>query len=242
MITPLNALIGIILIAAVINIFLIVKPTITSGPGGRLLAFIGIFIMPVLIGAMAFNDHMESSKRTEYCLSCHVMKDYGKSLYVDDNEYIPAIHFQNHRVPKDNACFTCHTQYTMYGDYAAKIRGLRHIYYQYIGTIPDSIKLHEPYNNRECLHCHEGARSFEEKDVHISSPGLMDSIKTNKQSCLASGCHDVAHDIRNISKATFWKAENPKYQPEWMRTSKPEPSLTRNDAAQPAATPAPEAD
>jgi hypothetical protein len=26
----------------------------------------------------------------------------------------------------------------------------------------DAIRLYDPYNNRECLHCHLGARSFEE--------------------------------------------------------------------------------
>jgi cytochrome c-type protein NapC len=133
------------------------------------------------------------------------MEDYGKSLHVDDAEYVPAAHFQNHRIPHDMACFTCHTEYTMFGDYAAKMRGLKHLYYQYIGTIPDTIKLYSAYNNRECLHCHENARNFEEKSIHNQTVSMMDSIKRNQMSCMTSGCHDVIHDVRNIGKATLWK-------------------------------------
>ena len=46
---------------------------------------------------------MERAKETTFCLSCHVMQPYGQSLYVDDAHYIPAAHFQNHRVPADQA-------------------------------------------------------------------------------------------------------------------------------------------
>ena len=145
------------------------------------------------------------------------MEQYGKSLYVDDKEFIPAVHYQNHRIPHDMACFTCHTEYTMYGDYAAKLRGLRHIYYQYIGGIPDTIKLASKFNNRECLHCHEGARSFEEQPMHISTPTFMDSIKRNEISCTSSGCHDVIHNVKEINKQTFWKPLSKKDWPAWLR-------------------------
>jgi nitrate/TMAO reductase-like tetraheme cytochrome c subunit len=219
MITPLDSLIGLIIITALIDLFLVVRPSILGATSGQILAFVGIFLMPTIICSMSLETHMENSKRTEFCLSCHVMETHGMSLYVDDKEYIPAVHFQNHRIPKDQACFTCHTSYTMYGDYAAKLRGLRHLYYQYIGGVPDTIRLYEPYNNRECLHCHEGARSFEQQPIHISSPGLMDSIKTNKMSCLAGGCHDISHDISGLRKASFWKPAVKSDCPEWLKDS-----------------------
>jgi len=209
MITPLSILIGLIAVTAVIDLILIYRPAVTREQGGKVLAFAGIVLLPSLIGFSALQTHMEDSKKTEFCLSCHVMEKYGKSLNVDDKEYIPAVHFQNHRIPHDMACFTCHTEYTMYGDYAAKLRGLRHIYYQYIGGVPDSIKLYSPYNNRECLHCHEGARSFEEKPIHYQTAGMMDSIKGNKLSCMTSGCHDVIHNVKDLAKADMWKPLTP---------------------------------
>ena len=64
------------------------------------------------------------------------MHDFGQSLYVDDPSYIPAKHFQNNLVPRDRACYTCHTDYTMFGTMHSKLRGLRHVYVQYLGKIP----------------------------------------------------------------------------------------------------------
>ena len=193
-------------------------------------SLIGLIVVTgILVASMSLETHMENSKRTEFCLSCHAMETHGMSLYVDDKEYIPAVHFQNHRIPKDQACFTCHTSYTMYGDYAAKLRGLRHLYYQYIAGIPDTIRLYEPYNNRECLHCHDGARSFEQQPIHSSTPGLLDSIKTNKMSCLSGGCHDIAHDVSGLKKASFWKPAAPNYCPEWLKDSISTAKLLNSD-------------
>ncbi len=129
------------------------------------------------------------------------MAPYGKSLYVDDPSYIPAAHFQNHRISVDEACYTCHTDYAFYGGFQAKLRGLRHIYVQYLGTIPHPIRLYTPYNNRECLHCHLGARSFESNPVHQA---LMDSIVGNQMSCISSGCHDTVHNVAQLDKVKFW--------------------------------------
>ena len=64
------------------------------------------------------------------------MDDFGKSLHIDDPSYIPAAHFQNNRVPRDQACYMCHTNYTMLGTVTAKINGLRNLWVQYVGTIP----------------------------------------------------------------------------------------------------------
>jgi sulfhydrogenase subunit beta (sulfur reductase) len=58
---------------------------------------------------------------------------------------------------------------------------------------------------RECLHCHLGARSFEEGAVHTADPDLLPAVKANQMSCLASGCHDVVHNIANLNGVKFWK-------------------------------------
>jgi hypothetical protein len=61
------------------------------------------------------------------------------------------------------------------------------------------------YNNRECLHCHLGARSFEEGAVHTADPELLPAVKANKLSCFSSGCHDVVHNVGQLSTVKFWK-------------------------------------
>jgi len=159
---------------------------------------------------MGLSSEMDRSKTTAFCLSCHTMESYGKSLDIDDPGHIPAAHFQNHRVPPDEACYTCHTDYALFGTAKVKLNGLRHVYVYYLGTppAPQDIKLYEPYNNRECLHCHEGARSFEEGAVHTADPATVPAVKSNKLSCLSSGCHEVVHDIAHLKDAKFWKDAN----------------------------------
>jgi len=135
------------------------------------------------------------------------MAPYGKSLYVDDPSYIPAAHFQNARVPRDQACYTCHTDYSLYGGFKSKVRGLHHIYAQYLSTPHQPIKLYHPYNNRECLHCHLGARSFEQGAVHNADPQTMIDIKNNKLSCMSSGCHEDVHNVSKAGQVKYWKPE-----------------------------------
>ena len=202
---PTVVLIAVLLIALVIVCLVVARPAITAGRGGKILAFLGLFIFPVLAGTLGFENHYERSKQTRFCLSCHIMEPYGKSLYVDDAAYIPAAHFQNNRVPRDEACYTCHTDYTLYtGGVKAKVRGLHHIYAQYIGKPQQPIKLYQPFNNRECLHCHAGARSFEQGATHSA---IMDDIRSNQLSCVSSGCHDMVHNVAQLNHLKFWSPQ-----------------------------------
>lgn len=202
---PTVAIIGLLTITLVIVGLLVARPAITTARGGKVLAFLGLFIFPVLVGTLGFQTHYERSKQTRFCLSCHVMEPYGKSLDVDDAAYIPAAHFQNNRIPRDEACYTCHTDYTLYtGGIKAKIRGLHHIYAQYIGRPQQPIKLYQAFNNRECLHCHAGARSFEQGATHSA---LMDDIKSNRMSCLSSGCHDMVHNVAQLDHLKYWRPQ-----------------------------------
>ena len=41
------------------------------------------------------------------------------------------------------------------------------ISFYYIGTIPKPLALYTPYNNRECLQCHDGTRGFEETEAEL---------------------------------------------------------------------------
>ena len=213
MLTPTSMLIVIIVVAAALVSVMVFKPSITITRGGKILAFVSIFIFPALSGSMGFKEHMERSKRTEFCTSCHVMQDYGKSLLIDDPAPVPAAHFQNNRVPRDQACYTCHTDYAMFGGVKAKLRGLNHVYVQYFGKIPDKIELYTPYNNRECLHCHGGARNFEEGATHTLEEGRLELIKSGQLSCLTSECHATGHDVKDLGSKTFWKGSQATINP-----------------------------
>jgi cytochrome c-type protein NapC len=202
---PTVVILAVLGITVAIIAILVLWPVITVARGGKILAFIGFFILPVFAGLLGFENHVEHSKRTEFCLSCHIMEPYGRSLYVDDASYLPAAHFQNNRVPRDQACYTCHTDYTLYtGGIKAKFRGLHHLYAQYIGTPQHPIKLYQPFNNRECLHCHLGARSFEQGATHSA---MMDDIRSNQMSCLSSGCHDTVHNTAHLKDVKYWSPQ-----------------------------------
>jgi len=194
-------------IVVVLALLMAARAELTRARGGKMLAFVALCILPVLAMWAGAQEHIERSTTTKFCLSCHVMHDFGQSLYVDDKSYIPAIHFQNNFVPRDHACFTCHTDYTMFGDYRAKWRGVHHVWVQYFGTVPKpaDIKLYTPYNNRECLHCHAGARAYEEASHHLKDPNTLLLAADNKLSCMSSDCHDIVHDVDTLKDAPFWK-------------------------------------
>lgn len=188
--------------AALAAVFLI-RPSLTSAAGWKIVAFIGLCVLPALCIVGGMNTHVQRSEQTQFCISCHVMIPYGQSLYADDPSHIPAQHFQNHRVPPDMACYSCHADYSIYGPLMDKMQGLKRIYMQYVSTPPSPITIPGGFKNAQCLHCHLGARNFEENPVHAA---MIDSLKSNQTSCLTSGCHDTAHDVANLNHQKFWKA------------------------------------
>jgi cytochrome c-type protein NapC len=201
--SPAALLYILLIVSAVLVAIIAFRPAITHSREGKMLAFVAFLILPVLCMSWGASEHIDRSKQTAFCLSCHIMESHGKSLYVDDPSYLAAAHFQNHRIPVEEACYTCHTDYALYGGVVAKMRGLRHIYIQYVGTPPrpDDIKLYSPYNNRECLYCHLGARLFESNPIHMA---MLSSLKSNQVSCMTSGCHSTVHNVATLNQVKFW--------------------------------------
>ncbi len=201
-------MIGILIFQIALSIVLacvfLIRPSLTHAASWKILAFIGLCVLPALCIVGGMNTHIQRSEQTQFCISCHVMVPYGRSLYVDEPSHLPAQHFQNHRVPADMACYSCHADYSIYGPLKDKMQGLKRIYMQYVSTPPDPAAITIPggFKNDQCLHCHAGARDFEEDAIHSA---MMDSIKSGQTSCLTSGCHDTAHDIANLNKLKFWK-------------------------------------
>jgi len=193
-----------IVLSIVLAAVFLIRPSVTHAVGWKIVAFIGLCVLPALCIVGGMNTHIQRSEQTRFCISCHVMIPYGQSLYVDDPSHIPAQHFQNHRVPAAAACYACHADYTIYGPLKDKMQGLKRIYMQYVSTPPDpaTIRIAGGFKNAQCLHCHLGARSFEENAVHAA---LLDSLKSEQTSCLTSGCHDTAHDIANLSHLKLWR-------------------------------------
>lgn len=204
---PVSVIVLFCLAALVVALYVGFRVELTRSREGKILAFVALFGLPVMAAWTGFSEHMDLAQSTQFCLSCHVMGDYGRSLYIDDPSYVPARHFQNNRIPRDRACYTCHTEYSMFGGVKAKARGMRHLWVQYVrgAPRPEAIKLYDPFPNSECLHCHLGARRFEEGSAHNKIPNLLSQVKSNQRSCVSSGCHEFVHDVASLKDDTFWK-------------------------------------
>ena len=205
-------LVALIVVAFLALIPLVLWPSVTAGRAGKLLAALSIVVLPVVAGLVGLSTHMERAKTVSFCISCHVMERYGQSLHVDDIGHIPATHYQYNRVPRETACYTCHTDYTMFGDYNSKLRGLHHVWVQYLGTIPDKLHLYTPYRNRECLHCHEGGRSFLDAVTHKSEPGRFAQIRNESLSCVSKECHGTTHDVTKLGDFPVWPPDAQKVE------------------------------
>jgi cytochrome c-type protein NapC len=199
---PIGILVALIVLTIVLTAVFLFRPAITAGTTGKILAFVALCVLPALCVFAGMSTHMQRSEQTQFCISCHAMENYGKSLYVDDPSYIPAQHFQNHRVPAATACYACHADYTIYGPLKDKLAGVTRIYMQYVSTPPKTITVPGGYSNLQCLHCHAGARSFEENPVHLA---MMDSLKSNQLSCISSGCHDKVHNASVVGQLKMWR-------------------------------------
>ncbi|MEO5936531.1 MAG: hypothetical protein ABIP81_04895, partial [Terriglobales bacterium] len=123
--------------------------------------------------------------------------------------YLAASHYINRRIPTDQACYTCHTDYTMFGDAKAKMRGLKHVWVWLTDDRKPPLALYNPYPNQNCLHCHAGAKSFEEGAIHNADAETMLQIKSNKIGCTSSGCHDTVHNAQGLKDVKFYSGVTP---------------------------------
>ncbi|MCM2276666.1 MAG: NapC/NirT family cytochrome c [Oligoflexia bacterium] len=168
----------------------------------RLMIGLIVVIFPVL-GAVPANVHtIESMKNVDFCLRCHTMEKHGDSLKSEDEEIVAAVHWANNYVPKEKACYTCHTDYDLFGGVRAKLSGLKHLWVYYFTTPPkpEEIKTYKPYDVNNCLYCHAESKRFRAKKNHNKEPGYLEKILSGEKGCLVAGCHDIAHGVREAAE------------------------------------------
>ncbi|MEO0592820.1 MAG: NapC/NirT family cytochrome c [Myxococcota bacterium] len=196
---------GLILVIALVAVLVAAlgaaSPTFVSYRLGRIGLLAGIAVFPLFVAFGGLVVGVEQSSKTEFCLSCHEMTDYGRTLFVDNEEALAAVHYQNRLIDRDTTCYRCHTNYALFGHVSAKFNGLKHVYVHYLGEIPEEIELYEPYPNSICLECHEDGRSFLESEGH---DGEIAALTSGETSCLE--CHEVAHDTESVDARNFWQA------------------------------------
>ncbi len=173
--------------------------------GGPVLLLLCSILLPISAAMMGVASGVERSQRTDFCATqCHEMAPFAKSLTVDDSEYLAATHVQRGLVPRDRACYTCHTDYAMFGGLKAKLNGFRHVLVHYLGQVPEHPELYAPYDNANCLHCHEGTRAFLKVKAHAKGEGFA-ALRAGGKSCVSAGCHDVVHATSTLDDVDIWQ-------------------------------------
>jgi cytochrome c-type protein NapC len=171
---------------------------------GRWALLVAAVLLPFAASFGGVSAGVAESSRTRFCIKCHEMQSLGRSLFADDRHALAAVHYQNRFVDRDTACYSCHTDYALFGGVKAKLNGLHHVQVHYLGKIPERFTLYQPYANRNCLHCHEDARRYVEAAPHRA---ILAPLATGQTSCLS--CHGVAHDLGKAAAGPFWQGEVP---------------------------------
>ncbi len=153
----------------------------------RLLAFIGIVLVPLLAMTVANYHTFQGVHEVAACARCHVMLPMVNDLKDPESNTLAARHFKNHWIVQ-NQCFECHSDYGLSGDLESKMEGFRHLARYTTRTYHEPIKMRGRFNNNNCLKCHEGMPKFEAVKSHNT---IKELLKNSSMMCL--NCHGKAH-------------------------------------------------
>jgi trimethylamine-N-oxide reductase cytochrome c-type subunit TorC len=194
-----------------------------------------------------FNTAMEVTNSTEFCISCHEMRD---NVY---QEYITTVHYQNASGVRAG-CADCHVPDPWVHKVVRKIFATRELYHHFVGTIdtPERFEAHraemaqrvwasmEASDSRECRNCH----SFEAMDFSLQSADAAEQMQaahiSGEETCIS--CHKgIAHEMPDLShgyRHAFREIEalaaaGPPADAETLYTIAPTPAyLSAEDAAE----------
>jgi cytochrome c-type protein NapC len=198
---PAVIIIAFILAAVLVVACYLAAPALVEQRWGRIALLAGVVAVPVLSSGAGLTYGVRESSTTRFCLSCHEMQPYGKSLFADNRRALSATHYQNRLIDRERTCYGCHADYGLFGDLQAKVNGLRHVWAHYSGRIPEKIALYQPYGTANCLKCHDDGRRFQEAAGHAA---VLGELVEGRRSCLA--CHTPAHDMASVADGRLWQA------------------------------------
>jgi nitrate/TMAO reductase-like tetraheme cytochrome c subunit len=157
-------------------------------PAIKELLILPLVVLPAAIVFFGYSYGIESSKTISSCGSCHVMKPYLADLKDPASETLAALHYKN-RYIQEHHCYTCHTDYGMFGTVHAKMEGMGHVRRNLTGDYTLPIKIAQPYPNRRCLACHGASQKFLKSEGHPKED--LPKLVSGENSCI--DCHGPAH-------------------------------------------------
>jgi len=161
--------------------------------------FISLGVLPLFLLATANFAVFEYAKEERFCATCHLtMKPYVVDLQNAKSQSLASLHFQNRFAP-GSECYSCHANYGIHGTFEATLTGLRHVYKYSTGSFHLPIKMPAPFENTNCLKCHNGAKRFMAQEVHLEAGKVSEDLRAGKTECVQ--CHSPAHDIPKPKQA-----------------------------------------
>ena len=157
-------------------------------PGLKELLLLPLVVLPPAIVFFGYAYGIERSKDIASCGSCHVMGPYLADLQNPDSGTLAATHYKN-RYIQEHHCYTCHTDYGMFGTMQAKLDGLGHVVRNVSGRYALPLKINHPYPTRRCLGCHGASQKFLKSEGHPKED--LPKLLSGETSCI--DCHGPAH-------------------------------------------------
>jgi nitrate/TMAO reductase-like tetraheme cytochrome c subunit len=158
---------------------------VPESPRRHWLLLFAVALVPGLALVLGLGATLEDMKQPAFCGSCHVMHPFIADLTNPDSSTLAAVHYQN-RYIREHQCYTCHTDYGIFGPVRAKLAGVRHLVNYETGNYVEPITIREPYRDANCLHCHGESKVF--RTAHAD---LLPALEAGDTSCL--DCHRPAH-------------------------------------------------
>ncbi len=161
--------------------------------GGMLI--VGLTFLPLIVTFVGYLHGFHGMETVQSCGGCHEMTPYVNDLTDPQSVGLAAVHYKN-RYIRESQCYTCHSDYGMFGTAAAKMAGVRHVYYHVTGTYTLPIKIAAPYPNVRCLGCHGESQKFLKSEAHPKE--VQPQLVAGKVSCL--DCHAPAHTPKDAKQ------------------------------------------
>jgi hypothetical protein len=156
----------------------------------RMAAGFGLFAIPILVFVLANACLFESSKDIRFCASCHVMEPIVDAALAGGEE-LAARHITLGAIPRREACYTCHSNYGLWGTVQAKNAGLGHVVRNAFGWYHFPLELNETYPVSTCLGCHAQSEKFRAQATH-SDPATQKALLDGSLGCTGA-CHAAPH-------------------------------------------------
>ena len=153
----------------------------------RWILFIGVCVVPFPVMVLSSAVGLEQAKAVAFCRSCHVMNTFVADMEDPGSHRLAGLHFKN-RYIQDYHCYTCHTDYGLFGTMEAKVGGMAHIWKDTAGSYRLPVRMKAPYRFTICLNCHGQSQKFIQQKAHA---GILEKVLRGEKTC--TDCHGPSH-------------------------------------------------